>query len=325
MTTAHLNNYSKHILRTSSCKSVPDDRSANPADIYRNRDSGTSSPQPQESKLPPLLSGSKEKKKQCLPSADKRMKPILKVHNFQIEQDDESDSNDSVFSSGSSVDSNLGDTSSNHYSLAHHMEIRDIYLGGSCMIRTKWRKDLVIPMLNQKGIKYYLPKLHESSSALADDPINTDLRSTRFMANNKRNKVNPAGKCANVTNNKHENTSLPLGADEPVAAAAASPSHPCLMPLITNMRNHAETKCPKTLFDPATLDSCRVLLFVITNETRSLAPMTLAAHCIGLGYNVVLCVQMLPDYCIIGNDKVSEKMSPLTNLVIILIYPFDCS
>lgn len=60
-----------------------------------------------------------------------------------------------------------------------------------------------------------------------------------------------------------------------------------------------------SLYNPALLDSSRVLLFVITNETRSLAPMTLAAHCIGLMYNVVLCVQMLPEFCIIGNDRVS--------------------
>jgi hypothetical protein len=59
------------------------------------------------------------------------------------------------------------------------------------------------------------------------------------------------------------------------------------------------------MYNPNILDSSRVLLFIITDETRSLAPMTLAAHYIGLGYNVVLCVQMLHDGCTIGNDKVS--------------------
>jgi hypothetical protein len=58
------------------------------------------------------------------------------------------------------------------------------------------------------------------------------------------------------------------------------------------------------MYSPRILDSSRVLLFVITNETRSLAPMTLAAHYIGLSYNVVLCIQMLPDDCKIGNEKV---------------------
>lgn len=61
----------------------------------------------------------------------------------------------------------------------------------------------------------------------------------------------------------------------------------------------------RPMFDPEVMDASRVLLFVITNDTRSLVPMTLAAHYIGLGYNVVLCVQMLPtDFCIIGSDKV---------------------
>ena len=59
------------------------------------------------------------------------------------------------------------------------------------------------------------------------------------------------------------------------------------------------------MYSPRVLDSSRVLLFVITNETRSLAPMTLAAHYIGLAYNVVLCIQMLDDDCKIGNEKVS--------------------
>ncbi len=59
------------------------------------------------------------------------------------------------------------------------------------------------------------------------------------------------------------------------------------------------------MFSPRILDSSRVLLFVITNQTRSLAPMTLAAHYIGLSYNVVLCIQMLPDDCKFGSEKVS--------------------
>nr|AAM48376.1 LP06731p [Drosophila melanogaster] len=61
----------------------------------------------------------------------------------------------------------------------------------------------------------------------------------------------------------------------------------------------------QSLFNPSLLDSSRVLLFVITNETRSLAPMTLAAHCIGLMYNVVLAVQMLPEDCVLGDEKLT--------------------
>ncbi|TMW45254.1 hypothetical protein DOY81_009664 [Sarcophaga bullata] len=34
--------------------------------------------------------------------------------------------------------------------------------------------------------------------------------------------------------------------------------------------------------------------------------MTLAAHCIGLMYNVVLAVQMLPNDCVIGNRKLTS-------------------
>lgn len=35
--------------------------------------------------------------------------------------------------------------------------------------------------------------------------------------------------------------------------------------------------------------------------------MTLAAHYIGMGYNVVLCVQMLPENCKIGNEALSTS------------------
>lgn len=54
------------------------------------------------------------------------------------------------------------------------------------------------------------------------------------------------------------------------------------------------------------LDQSSVLLFVITNDTRSLTTMILASYYIGLGRNVVLCVQQLPaEDCQICGEKVS--------------------
>ena len=43
------------------------------------------------------------------------------------------------------------------------------------------------------------------------------------------------------------------------------------------------------------MDASRVLIFVISRYTRSLSSMALAAHYIGLGCNVVLCVQQLAE------------------------------
>lgn len=172
------------------------------------------------------------------------------LNGFVDDIDEElSDSNDSVFSSGSSIDSTLNymiQQSSDDY------DLRDLYLGGSCMLRTNWRQQHAIPLLNSKGISFHLPQLHESL--------------------------------------EHTNGQV-AGFGE---LNGSSPR--------------------KNMFNPTVLEASRVLLFVITNETRSLAPMTLAAHCIGLGYNVVLCVQMLPDDCIIGEDKVR----PRCNLKIII-------
>ncbi|XP_037078950.1 uncharacterized protein LOC119099953 [Pollicipes pollicipes] len=55
----------------------------------------------------------------------------------------------------------------------------------------------------------------------------------------------------------------------------------------------------------ARLERCRQLLFVITDTSRASVHMTVAAHYIGLGARVVLCVQMLPDNCVIRGEKLT--------------------
>ncbi|XP_037032635.1 uncharacterized protein LOC119071724 isoform X1 [Bradysia coprophila] len=241
LTVTYNTTYSKQIFRTSSCKSVPEDR-FNRTDLYRNRDSGTSSPQELKNIVAKVS------------QLEKKTKISLNVEYFASEQEEESDSNDSVFSSGSSIDSNHIE-----HNRPNMIEIKDLYLGGSCMLRTTWRKDFVIPMLNQMGISYHLPMLHESifngdSTHQLPGPV----------------KVN--------------------GETELAYCGEVCSSTDFALP---------------SMFNPAILDASRVLLFVITNETRSLAPMTLAAHYIGLGYNVVLCVQMLPEFCVLGNDRLT--------------------
>ncbi|XP_066993493.1 uncharacterized protein raw isoform X2 [Anabrus simplex] len=59
--------------------------------------------------------------------------------------------------------------------------------------------------------------------------------------------------------------------------------------------------------EAAAMDNSYVLLFVITNTTRSLASMAMAAHYIGMNCNVVLCVQQLPDDCVLGDEKLSKQ------------------
>ncbi|XP_062545068.1 uncharacterized protein LOC134211811 isoform X2 [Armigeres subalbatus] len=61
------------------------------------------------------------------------------------------------------------------------------------------------------------------------------------------------------------------------------------------------------IFDPAIIDASRILLFVITNQTRSLGAMTMAAHYMGLGYNIVLSVEMLPNDCRINGFQLSSS------------------
>lgn len=60
------------------------------------------------------------------------------------------------------------------------------------------------------------------------------------------------------------------------------------------------------LYDLNVMNDSKIVLFVITNETRSITSMILAAYYIALKKNVVLCVQPLDlEECTIGPDTVS--------------------
>lgn len=273
-----------------------------------SRDSGTSSPQPSEHRplngivahcsTSPSSSSSSSSSSQ---SPDPKAKVSLNVeyfagdsqsiqHSSSVEGDEElSDSNDSVFSSGSSIDSmfsynNLVENSASGIT----SDLRDVYLGGSCMVRTKWRTEIAIPMLKAHDISYHLPTLHESIFYHNDDEDRGDVTNSLEATSN-----NDSGICI-------------------ASGRRASPS----IRLITGNMDHTMNGVTASVVRPSTrkntfnlelLELSRVLLFAITNESRSLAPMTLAAHCIGLGYNVVLCIQMLPNNCVVGNDMVRNS------------------
>jgi len=59
--------------------------------------------------------------------------------------------------------------------------------------------------------------------------------------------------------------------------------------------------------EAAIKDSCRLLLYVITADTRGMTSMLEAAHYIGQGCNVVLCIQLIEN----GLEISGEKMTPL--------------
>ncbi|XP_055601377.1 uncharacterized protein LOC129750156 isoform X1 [Uranotaenia lowii] len=84
--------------------------------------------------------------------------------------------------------------------------------------------------------------------------------------------------------------------------------HECVDGMTGSSPDVYDTHCSeeKLSLDFDLLDASRVLLFVITNETRSLNAMTLAAHYIGMGYDVVLCVQMLTT----EDSPTKQKLTP---------------
>ncbi|XP_065346846.1 uncharacterized protein raw isoform X3 [Cloeon dipterum] len=59
--------------------------------------------------------------------------------------------------------------------------------------------------------------------------------------------------------------------------------------------------------EAAAMDASWLLLFVITNNCRAVASMAMASHYIGLGCNIILCVQYLPDDCVIDGEKLSKQ------------------
>lgn len=203
-------------------------------------------------------------------------------------EEEESDSNDSVFSSSSSIAS-AGDAL-----CCSGLDLRDVYLGGSCVLRTKWRQQLAAPYLQSKNVSFHTPALHESIQQLATQQPEQTTSTTPPVAAAQDQQQQQQHSFVR-TRRKCRGNQLQLEEQEELTVAEESLSW-SLPPMA--MR--------QSLYNPALLDSSRVLLFVITNETRSLAPMTLAAHCIGLMYNVVLAVQMLPEDCVLGGEKVSE-------------------
>ncbi|XP_055923882.1 uncharacterized protein LOC129954173 isoform X2 [Eupeodes corollae] len=281
-----INFFTKHILKTSSSTSVPgSDERHSDCSSNRNRDSGTSSPQPTDS-MGAIAKSRSTQTGQCskmLLNVELMMSINSSCYNENNTTEEESDSNDSVFSSS---DSSINSIHCSGDSAFSSFEIRDVYLGGSCFLRTKWRQKYAMPFLKSKKITFHLPALHESIQ-----PSQLDLPDKSFEDSNSQGAKSEEKPITGHLLRKMEREKAHNSAND-------------------DSTNHSEfTTWPlhirPNLYNPSLMDSSRVLLFVITNETRSLAPMTLAAHCIGLMYNVVLCVQMLPENCILGQEELT--------------------
>ena len=54
------------------------------------------------------------------------------------------------------------------------------------------------------------------------------------------------------------------------------------------------------------MKSSRIILLIVPQHSRGIAIMALAAHLIGLRAKLVLCIQTLPDGCIVSGEKVQQ-------------------
>ncbi|KAH8260818.1 hypothetical protein KR038_003623, partial [Drosophila bunnanda] len=302
---------SKNISRTSSNASVPSNSSSGIGhdlerqnlfeQLSRSRDSGTSSPQPMG---PSSSSLGKSPRPQILLNVESiETTEIITTKTIETKanavtaaqlvstpaEEEESDSNDSVFSSSSSIAS-AGDA----LCCGGGLDLRDVYLGGSCVLRTKWRTELAVPYLQSKNVSFHTPALHESIQLMQQNQDQSQEQATAAQQQQAPNEQQQTQRSFVRTRRKCRGNQLQLEEQEELTVAEESLSW-SLPPVAVR----------QSLYNPSLLDSSRVLLFVISNETRSLAPMTLAAHCIGLMYNVVLAVQMLPDDCVLGGEKLT--------------------
>ncbi|KAH8273991.1 hypothetical protein KR044_007260, partial [Drosophila immigrans] len=297
---------SKNISRTSSNASVPSNSSSGIGhemerqnlveQLSRSRDSGTSSPQPSGSmttlgkkgQTQIMLNVESIETTEIITTKTIETKPFTAASSNVTAtptEEEESDSNDSVFSSSSSI------ASAGDLLCCSGLDLRDVYLGGSCVLRTKWRQKLAMPYLLAKGVSFHAPALHESIPQTSTP----ETPASGAAAQEQRPQEQQQQRSFMRTRRKCRGNQLQLEEQEELTVAEESLSW-SLPPMAVR----------QNLYNPTLLDSSRVLLFVITNETRSLAPMTLAAHCIGLMYNVVLAVQMLPEDCVLGGEKVTE-------------------
>lgn len=258
-----------------------------------HRDSGTSSPIHAENGTDSMPSSRSIKiitrSESQLTSFTIHPKDLTKENSFERHrahsdetEEELSDSNDSVFSSGSSIDSILNGHDHNGDE-PETFDVRDIYLGGSCALRSTWHND-VTEMLNEHDITYHMTQLHDSLRAPED--LDDRLSASPPSSHN----------------------------EQPCTSKSLEPSSSNDSGIGSGLPRHSYRTTNGTviyatarrMFNMSLLESSRVLLFFITNETRSLAPMTLAAHCIGLGYNVVMCVQMMSEGTSIGDEKVQR-------------------
>lgn len=312
---------SKNISRTSSNASVPSNSSSGIGhdlerqsmfeQLSRSRDSGTSSPQPTgassslgKSPRPQILLNVESiETTEIITTKTIETKanavPVAATLVSAPAEEEESDSNDSVFSSSSSIAS-AGDA----LCCGGGLDLRDVYLGGSCVLRTKWRTELAVPYLQSKNVSFHIPALHESIQLMQQNQDQSQEQAKPHTPNEQQQQQRSFVR----TRRKCRGNQLQLEEQEELTVAEESLSW-SLPPVAVR----------QSLFNPSLLDSSRVLLFVITNETRSLAPMTLAAHCIGLMYNVVLAVQMLPDDCVLGGEKVGASLPTITNVFVLII------
>ncbi|XP_018007285.1 uncharacterized protein LOC108665078 isoform X2 [Hyalella azteca] len=146
------------------------------------------------------------------------------------------------------------------------------------------------------------PVMHcNSSSRVASNSSRSSLNSHDVVDENRTSVTGEFSLPRNTSPDRRKNSRSVVNNCRKMSAEVSTDSSECAC------------LCPEVLdgngrllpSEAANVDKCHVLLFVISNKTRSVSAMAMAAHYVGLGRKVVLCVQDLT----VGSPVDGEMLS----------------
>lgn len=191
----------------------------------------------------------------------------------------------------------------------------DVYLGGAGAASDGWRDRLAVPTLRKHGLTFCWPGAAQQKRRGDEvDPCttpNSTAQNTRVEDIPTRNSTLNIGRQNSYvcSSNCDDRPSSGSCRSQPCSRRAhRSSSSSSSSPNISVPPPEPDSERLGRLYpsEAANIDRCQVLLFVITNNTRCVSAMTLASHYVGLGCNVVLCVQKIPDDAIVDGEELSK-------------------
>ncbi|KAF2369214.1 hypothetical protein FHG87_000015 [Trinorchestia longiramus] len=177
----------------------------------------------------------------------------------------------------------------------------DVYLGGASAVHDPWRCDVAEPLLKKHGLTFCSPSSsvsspHQTSSAArakCDDGVSRSNCASEVSDECTKSKSTSPDRRKMNRNCKISSKRAPRQTKDNTSAACQTAELP-------------DSNGRLLPSEAANIDQCRILLFVISNKTRSVSAMAMAAHYVGMGCNVVLCVQDLEIGSLVDGEMLTK-------------------